>query len=250
MFQKLVAVLKSMDKNGNGDQDDAVNSPIKIPGYPGESDYRPRSMGEYGPDPIDLTGGNEALSPQHGVGEPGLVNSAMNAAELKRTARLFENMARPLMSTTANPIETETDFTVGLKETREADKGFPISMSTRAAALDALDEGRARSSVNSGGENVPADGRDAFKGGMGRSPAPVRRLTDISFWPLYYRTPIQSYEALRAIASGSATYLESTHSPSDFSRVTTVAISHFVFDSYHLDLGLGLWFLLSLEKMY
>ena len=63
MFQKLVAVLESMDKNGNGDQDDAVNSPIKSPGYPGKAKHRPQSMGEHGPDPIDLTSGNGVFPP-------------------------------------------------------------------------------------------------------------------------------------------------------------------------------------------
>ena len=236
VFQKLVAVLESMDKNGNGDQDDAVNSPIKVPGYPGKAKHRPQSMGEHGPDPIDLTSGNETLSPQYGVGEPGFVNSAVKAADLKTTTQLFENIVRRVISATANPIdEKETDFAVGLTGTREAvNTGFPICMSTQAA-LHALDEARAGSSLNSGGEYVPADGRDAFKGEMGRLPVPVRRLTDISFWPLQYSTPPRLCEPLRAIASGIAVYLESTYSASDFSQVTTVAVFHFLFDSYHLD---------------
>ena len=160
VFQKLVAVLESMNKNGKGDEEDGVTTPVLVPDYVLGARQRAQRLKDCGPNPIDLTSSNENPLPQQildEVGAPESVNSAKRAdsEELKKTTQLFERRIRDLMSTPAIPTgEKEKQSSSGVEEGREAvEKDYPKSVYLRAA-LQALDEGRVGSSLRSEGARV------------------------------------------------------------------------------------------------
>ena len=58
-----MAVLESMAKNDNTDQDDGVTAPIRVPDYVGRAKQRLQSLEAHGPHPINLTSSNEDAFP-------------------------------------------------------------------------------------------------------------------------------------------------------------------------------------------
>ena len=180
VFRKLVAVLESLNKNDNADQEDGMTAPTGVPDYLGRAHQRPQSLGAHGPDPIDLTSSNEDHFPQPILDEVGGPSSAKRATseEAKKTTQLFEKMVRELMSTTANPTgEKEKESVAGVDEGREAVyKAYGENLYTRAA-LQALDEARVRSSLRRADEPKVA-GKDVLTGKRYKLPAHVRWLTD------------------------------------------------------------------------